>query len=78
MDKDLAWFDPRTRHIGFDLVGIKQCPKWRRQLLALLVHELTHVWEYFCLYRQDLERWNMGNCARADHAQDMVLRVLRF
>ena len=77
---DAAEYDPATDTISIDIDYIRSyfsC--WKRQVIAIIVHELTHWYQWHFVYQHDTELWNDDTDyqeTQADHMQDFVLRVL--
>jgi len=72
------WFDPKTLAIHVDWTLVRQIPHWKRQAVALYVHEFTHLLEWIFLYRRDTEKWNNEPDPekRANKAQAIALTLL--
>jgi hypothetical protein len=64
--------------IHINWVILKQYPCWRRQTIALLIHELVHVWQWYAICKCDVYHWNHYTNPEymPDIIQDVILHVL--
>lgn len=54
-------------------------PCWKREYLALLIHEIVHAYDWVVTYKKDTESWNNNGAKieeRAYKVQDNVLHFL--
>ena len=73
-------YSPSRGRIEIDMMVMHRVFCWRRQVVALFLHELVHFWQWHCIYRNhDSDAWNNGRVAReiqADRIQDMCLHLM--
>lgn len=76
MDKAVMSFQPFTG-IEIDWKTLRRFSCWRRQAMALLVHELVHVLQWYVCGKSVL-RWNsLVNAEELpNRIQDVILTIL--
>ena len=70
---------PVTNIIMIDITTMQGFAAWKRQTIALLMHEFIHWADWHFLYRHDVEKWNKSENEtehRANKIQTIVLKVL--
>ncbi len=79
--KGSAEFNPELNRVTIDLDQLRRGPKWRRQLIALLAHELVHFFDWNIRYRCDAELWDKDTDVeelRASRVQEVILKALWY
>ncbi len=78
--KAYGGFYPTTLSIVVDWKGVKgRFPSWRRRVIGVWVHELTHLFQWVFLYAPDAVRWNASRDkleAQADRVQNFSLDLM--
>jgi len=76
----MMMFSPiMLRILALPFLAWENVPCKRRQYVALLAHELTHMIDWIIVYRCDAERWNRSEVQEeyiANLVQDVILRCL--
>ena len=55
---DIGIFNPRVfPYIHIDLNELRKLPYWRRQLVAILLHEFVHLLQFVFVYRCNINKW---------------------
>ncbi len=78
--KNAMEFNPKTCRITIDWHYLKQFRCYKRQAIALFVHELVHLFEWIFVYHFDALKWNSAKEPEkiADFCQDFILKILRY
>ena len=55
---DIGIFNPRVfPYIHIDLNELRKLPYWRRQLVAILLHEFVHLLQFIFVYKCNINKW---------------------
>jgi len=72
-------YSPSRGRIEIDMMVMRRSLFWRRQTVALFIHELVHFWQWYFRYRHDSDAWNNSKVAQeiqADRIQDISLHLM--
>ena len=61
---DVGVFTPRVfPYIHIDLNTLRKLPYWRRQLVAIWIHEFIHLLQFVFVYRCNTDKWSKITCS---------------